>query len=52
MNSVRTLAFGDAKKRKKLTLHPQTLLYLFYQLILQLILYHSFYFYIQSNKII
>ena len=33
-------------------LHPQTLLYLFYQLILQLTLHPSFYFYIQPNKII
>ena len=37
---------------KKHILHPQTLLYLFYQFILQLTLYLSFYFYIQLNKII
>ena len=48
----RALASKDAtKKKKKKKLHPQTLLYLFYQLILQLILHPSFYFYIQSNKI-
>ena len=50
---VRALTFEDEKKKKKkLILHPQTLLYIFYQLILQLTLHSSFYFYIQLNKII
>ena len=40
------------KKKKKHILHSQTLLYLFYQLILQLTLHLNFYFYIQPNKII
>ena len=65
-NYLRALAFGYAKKQKKKNsiwvcqkkkkkkkksiLHPQTLLYLFYQFILQLILHPNFYFYIQLNK--
>ena len=50
---VRALTFEDEKKKKKtLILHPQTLLYIFYQLILQLTIHSSFYFYIQLNKII
>ena len=61
-NYLRALAFGYAKKQKKNSiwvcqkkkkksiLHPQTLLYLFYQFILQLILHPNFYFYIQLNK--
>ena len=60
-NYLRALAFGYAKKKKKKhlgmpkkkkksILHPQTLLYLFYQFILQLILHSNFYFYIQLNK--
>ena len=52
MSTLRALAFGNVKKKKKTILHTQTLLYLFYQLILQLILYLNFYFYIQSKKII
>ena len=44
------IAFGYAKKKKKSILHPQTLLYLFYQFILQLTLHPNFYFYIQLNK--
>ena len=63
-NYLRALAFGYAKKKKKKKkhlgmpkkkksiLHPQTLLYLFYQFILQLTLHSNFYFYIQLNKII
>ena len=47
---VRALASRDAKYI--FFLYPQTLIYLFYQLILQLTLNLSFYFYIQSNKII
>ena len=38
--------------QKKFILHPHTLLYLFYQPILQLNLHPTFYFYIQPNKII
>ena len=51
---LRALASENAKKKlkKKLILHPQTPLYLFYEPILQLTLHPSFYFYIQSNKII
>ena len=49
----RALAFEDAKKKKKKSIFClQTLLYLFYQLILQLTPHSNFYFYIQSNKII
>ena len=47
---VRALASRDAKYI--FFLYPQTLIYLFYQLILQLTLNLSFYFYIQPNKII
>ena len=39
-------------QEKKPILHHQTLFYLFYQFILQLTLYSSFYFNIQPNKII
>ena len=49
---VRALTFEDEKKKKTLILHPQILLYIFYQLILQLTIHSSFYFYIQLNKII
>ena len=42
---------GCKKKKKNHILLSQTLLYLFYQLILQLTLHFSFYFYIQPNKI-
>ena len=48
--SIRALASGDAKKKP--ILHLQTLLYLFYQPILQLTPHPNFYFYIQLNKII
>ena len=50
--NVRALASRDAKKKKKIILHSQTLLYLFYQFILQLTIRPNFYFYIQPNKII
>ena len=40
------------KKKKKTILHSQTLLYLFYQPILQLTLHPNFYFYMQPNKMI
>ena len=40
------------KKEKKLILHPQTPLYLFYYFILQHTQHLSFYFYIQLIKII
>ena len=48
------LASGDAKKKKKkkLILHPQTPLYLFYLFILQHTQHLNFYFYIQHIKII
>ena len=47
---LRAIPSEDAKRCP--ILHPQTLIYLFYQLILQLFIYPSFYFYIQTNKII
>ena len=38
-------------KNTKFILYSQTLLYLFYQSILQLTIYPNFYFYIQPNKL-
>ena len=38
-------------KKTKFILYSQTLLYLFYQSILQLTIYPNFYFYIQPNKL-
>ena len=48
----KSISIWECKKKKKLIVHPQTPPYLFYEPILQLTLHHSFYFYIQSNKII